>query len=283
MISQPRLIIHGGIDRNDLEEKKEKFLLEIAIQAYEILVRSNSLSSVLFTLSKLEDNSLFNAGRGARLQSDGIARLSSGLMDGKKNKFYGVINIQDVKPSEIIKHLLHERDHTILAGIEAKQYAISKGLKKKYNPITKYRIKELLKTPTHKSGTVGCVAIDTYGSIIVGTSTGGVGGETPGRVGDSATIAGTYATSKVGISCTGIGEHIIYQAIAPKIAFKIEIGKTLKSSVLETISEANDYDYHLGLIALDCNGNFEIGQTKGTKVRYVIIQDSSTILTWRKN
>ena len=81
-----------------------------------------------------------------------------------------------------------------------------------------------------KFGTVGAVALDDKGVVCVGTSTGGIGNETPGRVSDSASVAGTYADQVGGLSCTGKGEHIINQAVAAKVIYRLRDGVPLKKS-----------------------------------------------------
>ena len=97
---------------------------------------------------------------------------------------------------------------------------------------------EHLRAQKGKTGTVGVVALDRYGNIVAGTSTGGIGGEIPGRVSDSPTIAGNYANKFAGISATGIGEQIVNLGAAVKIATRVEDGMDLKSAVDKTIHDA---------------------------------------------
>ena len=134
-----------------------------------------------------------------------------------------------------------------------------------YNPETSERFTEFKKGFSGKHATVGAVALDRKGLIISGTSTGGIGFEIPGRVSDSPTVAGTYASKNVGVSCTGIGEQITQQAVAAKIVTRVDDGMRLGDSVVRTIKESSKFDYTFGLISLDYRGNFEVGKTETVK------------------
>ncbi len=282
MYSEPKLIIHGGVDYGNREEEKEKILRETAKKVFETLCQSDSQKAVLETLSILEEEPLFNAGRGSTLQKDGKARMSAAIMNGEKNRFSGVINVQKIKPAILIEHLLNEPEHTIIASSEAEDYAREKGIDINYNAITDERREEYEKDRLGKSGTVGVVALDSRGNICAGTSTGGLGGEIPGRVSDSPTVAGTYASKWAGVSCTGRGEHIVYQAVAAKVATRIQDGKYLTWAIRKTIEEANNYGYRFGFITIDYSGNIEVGETKPytNKVRYVKVYDRNHIESW---
>ena len=129
-------------------------------------------------------------------------------------------------------------------------------------------------------GTVGIVALDKKGNIIAGTSTGGIGNEIPGRVSDSPTVAGTYASSKAGVSCTGIGEQIVQQAAAAKIVARIEDGMSLHKAVSKTLTESNNYNYSFGLISLDAKGQIEVGKTAELSEVYYAYHNGEGIETF---
>ena len=129
-------------------------------------------------------------------------------------------------------------------------------------------------------GTVGIVALDNKGRIVAGTSTGGIGNEIPGRVSDSPTVAGTYASSKAGVSCTGIGEQITQQAVAAKIVTRVEDGMSLYKAVSKTIMESDNFNYSFGLISLDANGQIEVGKTSALSEVYYAYHNGEKIDTF---
>jgi len=280
---EPALIIHGGIANDAIENEEEQSLRKIAKETYKVLLGTDSYSAVVFALGQLEDDPLFNAGKGSTLQSDFKARMSAAIMSGLTNRFAGVINVQNVKPVKVLEFLMNEPDYTVLASTEAEKYALQKGLRLTYNAITNNMLNTSQKIQKNKSGTVGIVAIDKKSNISVGTSTGGIGSETPGRVSDSATVAGTYASNTVGVSCTGIGEHIISQAVAAKIVTRVQDGMNLQNAVRKTIIEAEHQKYMFGLVSLDKNCNMVVGKTKDCLVRYVKIKNKNKINSWLSN
>ncbi len=253
----PKLIIHGGAGA--LENTSERAdtirarLREILCETYDTLVAGDAMQAVLYGVRLLEDEPMFNAGKGSRYQADGTIRMSAALMDGNARRFSGVINIQAVQHPIDVAALLLKEEHRVLAGAQAKEYARSKGFDN-FDPGTAYRLQEHQNAVKGKTGTVGVVALDAQGAIVAGTSTGGVGGEIPGRVSDSATVAGTYATSQVGISATGIGEEIVDYALAARIAARMEDGMSLGEAGTRSIAAAKDAGCSFGFIALDESG-----------------------------
>jgi L-asparaginase len=102
---------------------------------------------------------------------------------------------------------------------------------------------------------VGCVALDKNGNLAAATSTGGKGFEIPGRVSDSATVAGNYANAVCGVSCTGVGEDIVSGAVAIKIVTRVTDGFSLREACEKTFSEMRPFDGFAGAIAIDNDGN----------------------------
>ena len=260
------IIIHGGIKEfENLEGKEEdyqKALHKIVSDGYEVLKEKGARASVLAAVSALEDFKLFNAGTGSRIQADGEIRMSASIMDGGKNIFSGVINIQYVRNPILVAAQLTSEKNSVLAGEPATRYARSRGFQN-HDPFTEHRLREHQSGMCGRGGTVGAVALDNDGAIFAATSTGGTGGEIPGRVSDSATVAGNYATSDMGISCTGAGEDIVNLCVAARISTRKLEGQTLQHAIKKTISEGIEFGYFFGLIALDKNGNTFIDQTKG--------------------
>jgi len=255
-----KLIIHGGFfseSSTNLETKKAKqnALSEIVNQGYEYLKTHTALETVVYTVALLEDNELFNAGIGSQIQSDGKVRLSASLMDGKTEKFSGVINIEDVKnPIEIAKDLL-DYDDRVLSGEGAQKFARTNGYTF-FSPITSQRQEEYQAklNQQNKQGTVGCVALDNDRNLAAATSTGGKGFEIPCRVSDSATVAGNYANQHAGISCTGVGEDIVSNATAAKIVTRVTDGFSLQHACEKTFGELKSFDGFAGVIGITSAG-----------------------------
>ena len=255
-----KLIIHGGFfseSSTDKETKvaKQQALLQIVKESYDYLQFHTALETVVYAVSLLEDNALFNAGIGSQIQSDGKIRMSASLMDGTSQKFSGVINIEEVKnPIQVAEILLREEDR-VLSGAGAIQYARTHGFEAFSTEIPQRRAEYEAKLKANGQGTVGCVAFDKNGNIAVATSTGGKGFEIVGRVSDSATVAGNYANAYCGLSLTGVGEDIVSNATAAKIVTRVTDGFSLEKAFEKTFEELKPYDGFAGAIAIDYKGN----------------------------
>ncbi len=255
-----RIIIHGGFfseaDTTDTVKKaKQNALTDIAKNAYDFLQTHTASETVVHAVQLLEDCDLFNAGTGSQIQRDGKIRMSASLMDGDSLKFSGVINIEDVKnPIRVAERLL-DVDDRVLAGDGALQFARRNGFDF-FNTETESRKKEYeSRVGKVRLGTVGCVAQDKDGKLAVATSTGGKGFEMPGRVSDSATVAGNYANAVCGVSCTGVGEDIVSGAVAVKIVTRVTDTMSLKEACEKTFAELKPFDGFAGAIAVDLAGN----------------------------
>lgn len=255
-----KIIIHGGFfseSSTDIETKtaKQNALVSIVKQSYEYLKTHSALETVVYAVSLLEDDALFNAGIGSQIQSDGKIRMSASIMDGVSKKMSGVINIEDVKnPIQVAEKLL-EVDDRILGGEGATAFARKNGFDYFQTEIPQRREEYLAKLKSNGTGTVGCVALDKNGKIAVATSTGGKGFEIVGRISDSATVAGNFANEICGVSCTGVGEDIVSGAVAAKIVTRVTDGFSLKDAFAKTFDELKPFDGFAGAIAIDKNGN----------------------------
>ena len=259
-----KLIIHGGAGALEGSDKRiaviRARLREILDQTYQVLSAQGAMGAVLHGVCQLEDDPMFNAGRGSKYQADGHIRMSAAIMDGATRRFAGVINIQAVQnPIQIAARLL-TRKHRVLAAEQAVQFARDQGVAV-FDPGTPLRLEQHRKAQTFESGTVGVVALDAAGVIVAGTSTGGIGGETPGRVSDSATVAGNYATMDVGISATGIGEEIVDYALAARIAARVEDGLGLREAAARSMQAARQNGCRFGFIAIDRSGEIVTDNT----------------------
>lgn len=255
-----KIIIHGGFfsesdQSHEVKVAKQKSLKKIALQAFEYLQSHSAVDTVAYAVSLLEDDELYNAGMGSQIQSDGVIRMSAALMDGETQKLSGVINIQDVKnPIFVAKELMKEDDR-VLGGNGAKRYATEHGFENFSTEIPQRRKEYEAKLNNGGKGTVGCVAIDKDGKLAVATSTGGKGFEIPGRISDSATVAGNYANSFCAVSCTGVGEDIVSNATATKIVTRVTDGVSLENAFNKTFEELKVIDGFAGAIAIDKDGN----------------------------
>jgi L-asparaginase len=256
-----KIIIHGGFfsesgTNQETKKAKQDALSAIVSQSHTYLQKHTALETVIYAVSLLEDNELFNAGLGSQIQSDGKVRLSASLMDGKSQKFSGVINIENVKnPVQVAEQLLNY-DDKVLSGDGALNFARDCGFDF-FDPIIPQRQQEYEQKLAQSSriGTVGCVALDAEGNLAAATSTGGKGFEIPCRVSDSATVAGNFANEYAGISCTGVGEDIVSTALAAKIVTRVTDGFTLKDASDKSFAELKTFDGFAGIIGISSNGD----------------------------
>lgn len=254
-----KLIIHGGFfsessTSDDTKIAKQKALQEIVMRSYEYLKTHTASETVVYAVTQLENDTLFNAGTGSQIQSDGKIRMSAALMDGETQKMSGVINIEAVKNPIEVAALLMQQDDRILGGSGATNFARANGFEYFSTEIPQRRAEFEAKLKATGTGTVGCVALDQNGKIAVATSTGGKGFEIPGRISDSATVAGNYANAFCGVSMTGVGEDIVSNATAVKIVTRVTDGMQLKDAFAKTFDELLPYDGFAGAIAIDHNG-----------------------------
>ena len=255
-----KIIIHGGFfseSSTNAETKlaKQQALERIVKHSYDFLKTNSALDTVVYAVSQLEDDELFNAGMGSQIQSDGKIRMSAAVMDGTIQKMSGVINIEDVKnPIQVAVQLL-DYDDKVLGGEGAINFARKKGFEAFSTEIPQRRAEYEAKLRAKGTGTVGCVVLDREGKIAVATSTGGKGFEIPGRISDSATVAGNYANAFCGVSLTGVGEDIVSNATAAKIVTRVTDGFSLQAAFDKTFSELKEIDGFAGAIAIDAQGN----------------------------
>lgn len=255
-----KIIIHGGFfsesdQSTEVKTSKQEALKNIIQKSYAYLQGHSAEEAVVYAVSLLEDDELFNAGTGSQIQSDGKIRMSAALMNGETQKFSGVINIQNVKnPIEIAK-VLKDEDDRVLGGQGANQYAAEKGFEEFSTETPKRREEYEEKLKNGGKGTVGCVAIDKNGNLAAATSTGGKGFELVGRVSDSATVAGNYANGFCAVSCTGVGEDIVSNATAAKIVTRVTDGLSLNKAFEKTFAELKEIEGFAGAIAIDKDGN----------------------------
>ncbi|OKS88897.1 isoaspartyl peptidase/L-asparaginase [Mucilaginibacter polytrichastri] len=255
-----KLIIHGGffsesLTNQEVKKAKQDALTDIVQQGYQYLQNHTATETVVYTVQLLEDCDLFNAGTGSQIQSDGKIRLSAALMDGKTQKFSGVINVEDIKNPILVAEKLMQHNDRVLSGLGAQEFAREQGFGY-FNTEIPQRRQEYEKKLSDSIclGTVGCVALDADGNLAAGTSTGGKGFEMPGRVSDSATTAGNYVNQFAGISCTGVGEDIVSGSVATKIVTRVTDGLSLAAATQKTLNELKPFDGFAGVVGLSAEG-----------------------------
>lgn len=255
-----KIIIHGGFfsessTNHETKVAKQQALLRIVKDSYGYLKTHTALETVVYAVSLLEDDELFNAGIGSQIQSDGKIRMSASLMDGSTMKMSGVINIEEVKNPIQVAQVLQNYEDKVLGGSGATNFAREYGFKQFSTETPQRRAEYEAKLAATRIGTVGCVALDKDGKIAVATSTGGKGFEIPGRISDSATVAGNYANECCGVSLTGVGEDIVSGAVAAKIVTRVTDGFTIEKAFEKTFAELLPFDGFAGAIAIDNKGN----------------------------
>ncbi|MGE5395345.1 MAG: isoaspartyl peptidase/L-asparaginase family protein [Candidatus Saccharibacteria bacterium] len=275
--SKYALVIHGGagtMDRKELTPDMEKEYTAVLTRALHVgdSVLANGgtcMDAIEKTIVIMEDSPLFNAGKGAVFTHEGLVELDASVMEGRTLKAGAIAGVRDIKnPIRVARKVMEQSGHVMLTGSGASQFAKEQGFEPVANSYfyTEKRYKalqELLKkareaTQNDKHGTVGCVALDTYGNIAAGTSTGGMNNKKYGRIGDSPIIgAGTYANNKTGaFSCTGYGEYYIRLGFSRDISALMEYKKlSLKKACQEEISKLTELGGTGGVIGIDRKGN----------------------------
>lgn len=255
----PALIIHGGAGTprpHDQRKEVAEALLRIARTIWKHVQKGGSaVDCAVQATVLLENNPLFNAGIGSKLQKDGGARLSAALMDGERERFSGVVNVEGiVNPIILAAHLQDEKDRVLAGGgaaIRAAELGLEHGDVRTDEAIAKWT-----KRIEGATGTVGAVVLDNAGRIAAATSTGGRGMERVGRVSDSATVAGNFATPHAGMSCTGIGEDIVNGSLASRLVTTVETGVPMVAAAEALIDRMKKMNWEAGFIAMDKTGKW---------------------------
>jgi beta-aspartyl-peptidase (threonine type) len=279
------IALHGGAgvepDKlTDEQKKKHDEALRAALAVGQKILAGGgtSLDAVEQTIRALEDQPLYNAGKGAVYNSAGGHELDASIMDGESGKAGAVAGVTTVKnPISLARLVMTETRHVLLQGDGAEKFADEmvekpqiKRVPNSYfsteprekdwrEAVEKEKAKQK-QANKDKMGTVGCVALDKHGNLAAGTSTGGLTNKKWGRVGDSPIIgAGTYANNaSCAVSCTGTGEHFIRNSIAFHVhALMTYKGLTLDEALQHLTDKVLETDVG-GLIAVDRNGRISM-------------------------
>jgi beta-aspartyl-peptidase (threonine type) len=292
------IVVHGGagvIERATMKPETEAAYRASMKQATEAGAKvldsgGSALDAIEATIHILEDDPLFNAGRGAVFAADGKNELDSAIMDGATLKAGAVSSVTRTRhPISLARAVMDKSPHVMLSGAGADEFAATVGLElvdpnfffteRRWQSLIKQLKKDGLPIPprpagappepsqpvseiespnAHKYGTVGVVALDRHGDIAAGTSTGGTSGKRWGRIGDSPIIgAGTYASNQsCAVSGTGTGEYFIRLTVAREVCALVQYkGMKLQDAADHVIhKELQDLNGDGGLIAITPDG-----------------------------
>ena len=293
------IALHGGagsLPRDLPAERQEAYVrsLEAARAAgVEVLEAGGAaVDAVEAAVRVMEDDPIFNAGRGAVLDASGRCRLDASVMRGDTLAGGAVASVGTVRhPITAARRVMEGTPHVLLVGAGAEDFALTAGceqvepgwlvtprrwaalertLTRRGEPLPERPAGLVLEPPDGEEvgGTVGCVALDAEGHLAAATSTGGLGGKMPGRVGDSPVLgAGTYADDRgAAVSGTGKGEQYIRHAVAFRVSQAVAAGTAIDDAcraVLEEVLDPGDG----GLIALDREGRMSLRETTGAMPR----------------
>jgi len=288
-MSKYTLVVHGGagtILKEDMTPQLESAYLkglEDGLNAgYAVLDEGGTtVNAVKAALVVMEDNMLFNAGRGSVFTKKGVQEMDAAIMDGATLNAGSVAGVRNVRnPIELATEVMLHSNHVFLSGKGANDFAIKQGIKLEPDEYffsqfrydqwkairdsdnysldhTHQQLEELMRDK--KFGTVGAVACDQKGNIAAATSTGGMTNKKYGRIGDSPLIGcGTYANNKTcAISCTGHGEPFIRAVAAYDVSCLMEYkGLNLYEAMNIVVNEKLvEMDGEGGMIGVDAQGN----------------------------
>lgn len=286
------LVIHGGagtiLKENITPQQEAAFraaLTDALLAGYSaIKAGKNSLDAVEAAIVLMEDNPLFNAGKGAVFTHEGKNELDAAIMWGPTRDAGAVAGVTTIRnPIRAARAVLERSEHVMLTGKGAEAFAASMGLETAdpsyfrtesrwqalQRALERDSLNSVLDHDGHKQssayppyrdekyGTVGAVALDQAGNLAAGTSTGGMTNKRFGRIGDAPIIgAGTYANEQVAVSCTGWGEFFIRSTAAYDVAAQMKYGRLpLAEAASNVIRKIGELGGDGGLIALDKDGN----------------------------
>ena len=283
LVSPLAIVIHGGagymtpenLSENDALAYSEA-LVNAVNEGYDALEKGVSAVDVVTLVVKLmEDSPLFNAGKGAVYNADGVQEMDAAIMDGSNLNAGAVAGLKGIKnPIEAAKAVMLFSEHVLLVGEGARKFALLQGLdtaneayffnENSFNKLLKIQNKQASASDLkgEKFGTVGAVCLDQFGNIAAATSTGGMTNKKYGRVGDVPVIgAGTYANNHTcAVSATGHGEFFIRNVaafqIASLVAYKnLSVDSAANYVVQDVLKPMNGFG---GVIALDKQGNISM-------------------------
>lgn len=264
MTGRPALILHGGAGaRRERDYTREIAHMGEVVAAMKARLDAgaSALDVAVETTVLLEDSGLYVAGRGASPNLAGAYELDASLMDGSTRKAGSVAALQGFRNPVVAARAVMERTpHVMLAGEGAALFALDQGLEPIADEETWFtragQGEDNHPPGTLAHGTVGCCVLDRDGRLAAATSTAGVFGKMPGRVGDTPIPgAGSWADGRVAVSGTGQGEYFIRVVACAQVSWRVGAGQTLAEAGRAVIDEIGTMGGDGGLIALDRDGN----------------------------
>lgn len=284
------LAIHGGagtILKKNMSDSLERAYVAVLTKSLEVgyqqlTAGKTSVEAVEAAIRIMEDSPLFNAGKGAVFNNEGKNELDASIMDGKTLKAGAIAGVSTIRnPITAARAVMDRSEHVMMVGSGAEKFAKAQGVeivdpsyfwtKPRWEALQRILKRDADKTELdhqanatefekivdEKFGTVGCVALDSYGNLAAGTSTGGMTNKKYGRIGDSPVIgAGNYASSEVAVSCTGWGEFYIRSVAAYDVAAQINyLSIGVEQAAKNVIDKIDGLGGNGGMIALDKDGN----------------------------
>ncbi len=257
------IAVHAGAGRLDFKPTPEQEAvyhagLARALAAGRVVLAEGgtAVDAVEEMVRALENEPLFNAGRGSVMTIDGTFELDASIMDGSNLKTGGVCGLKySSNPISVARAVMDDTDHVLLGGPAAEEFAVAQGFgtvsqeyfftAKRFEAVQKRRQAQGLPPlphpgKRHSEGTVGAVARDQAGNLAAATSTGGRNGKMPGRIGDSPIAgAGNYAENGVAaISGTGVGEQFVRHSAAAQVAWFVKhLGLSLPAATDRVLNE----------------------------------------------
>lgn len=272
-----RIVIHGGAGvllRQSMSADKEAAYragleASLAAGADVLSAGGSAVDAVQAAVIVMEDDELFNAGKGAVMTAAYEHELDASIMDGRDRNAGAVAGVKRVKnPILAARAVMDQSEHVMFAGEGADAFAESVGLDMVENSYftTERRLKALervletqSRTDADRHGTVGAVAIDKDGNIAAATTTGGMTAKAPGRIGDSPLIgAATYAQNGVcAVSATGHGEYFIRVGVAKTICTRVELaGDSINAAAQNALDQVADLGGDGGVIVMGADGQY---------------------------
>ena len=290
----------------ELDATYRSALQESLSAGYEVLSKGgDSVSAVEAAIRVMEDSPLFNAGKGASFNRDGINQLDASIMDGRTSNAGAVGVVQRVRnPITLARRIMENSPHVMMADAGALEFAKSQGLEivaphyfyteRKWDSLqrrlqqgTEYGTRPEKRTSIDNQtdyaafGTVGAVAMDKNGDLAAGTSTGGREGKMHGRIGDSPIIgAGTYANNAtLAVSSTGLGEYVIRVVATKAMSDLMEYkGLPVEEAARTVIQKMADMGGSISVVAVDKDGNVAMPYSGNGMFRGYVREDKKFIV-----